>query len=119
MDVEGTYTVYSPVDESCVFGGALTVTEAADVMLTAGPITNCAASCGADRGNYGSQASKMSLAAVSVAKWLVLRSRRSTRPLSEAWPEIADMIAHADLWPHVAPVTTDEDYVALIEGAEI
>jgi hypothetical protein len=40
-------------------------------------------------------------------------------PLSEGWLEIADMIAHADLWPHVAPVSTDEDYVALIAGAEI
>ena len=40
-------------------------------------------------------------------------------PLSEAWPEIADMVLHADLWPHVPPLTTDDDYVALIEGAEI
>src|SRR5215472_9054411 len=38
-------------------------------------------------------------------------------PLSEAWPEIADVVVHADLWPHVPPVTTDEDYVALTEGA--
>jgi hypothetical protein len=68
MDVEGTYTVYSPVDESCVFGGALTVTEAADVMLTAGPITNCAANCGAGCGSYESRAPKMSVAAVSVVK---------------------------------------------------
>ena len=29
------YTVYSPVDESCVFGRAITVTETADAMLTA------------------------------------------------------------------------------------
>jgi hypothetical protein len=29
------------------------------------------------------------------------------------------MVLHADLWPHVPPVTTDDDYVALIESAEI
>jgi hypothetical protein len=40
-------------------------------------------------------------------------------PLSEVWPEIADMVVHADLWPRVSSVTTDEDYVAMIEGAEI
>jgi hypothetical protein len=40
-------------------------------------------------------------------------------PLSEAWSEIADIVVHADLWPHVPSVATDEDYVAMIEGAEI
>jgi hypothetical protein len=39
--------------------------------------------------------------------------------LSETWPEIADMVVHADLWPHVPSVTTAEDHVAMIEGAEI
>jgi hypothetical protein len=31
-----TYTVYSPVEEGCIYGRELTVTEAAHVMLTAG-----------------------------------------------------------------------------------
>jgi hypothetical protein len=31
-----SYTVYSSVEGGCIFGRRLTVTEAADVMLTAG-----------------------------------------------------------------------------------
>jgi hypothetical protein len=38
--------------------------------------------------------------------------------LSEEWLEIADIVVHADLWPHVPSVAIDEGYVDMIEPVE-
>src|SRR5215472_12237209 len=114
-DVEGTYTVYSPADQSFVYGRALTVTEAADVMLTAGPITDCAANCGAGCGSY-------ELRAAEDVGRLLNNLRSVPAGLRAAARRLAGDCRHGRACRSMAPcspVATDEDYVALIKGAEI
>jgi hypothetical protein len=114
-----TYTVYSPIDEGCTYGRELTVTEAADAMLTAGGAYY--ELCGdLWRGSWelwvaspedvagGRIGCEMTQGAVPA----------NPLPLSEAWPEIADLVLHADLLPHVPSVATDDDYLAMIEPME-
>jgi hypothetical protein len=109
-----------PVDESRVYGRALTVADAADAMLTGrgaryelrselwhGPwVLWIASPEDVAGGRIGCDMARAPFPPIY-------------GPLSEAWPEITDMVVHCVLWPHVPPVTTDEDYVALIEGTEI
>jgi hypothetical protein len=116
-----TYTVVSPIDQSCVYGRGLTTLQAAEAVLTHEGYSYEMRRAHPNRTQWDLWVSTAPAAAFRESPYM----KRAAIPsvwaptAEEAWPEIAALVVqHCGSWADAPELLTDEEYGRMMSGED-